>query len=763
MSFFCILYFINTKTHVMKSVVKTLTLIFLFNFLSVTAQDNSNEITIYWDTSLSMLDKNITKEIELLNNYFINKKNVKVSLVSFSNKSKKPKEYNIVNSDWSNLKNDLLSSKYDGATFYKSLKFDLNSDVNLFFTDGLTTLDELDIPKNIPTYFITSTENKNFQLLIKKGFGSKGGYIDLTSDSTKEALESLKVKNIKEIIKEKAILTSDKSSKFKKGLIKGRVYNNKGMLSGAEVYVNNKKLKTRSNKQGEFAIKTKLGDVLKVKHSGKYSLSVEVNDFKPKDFYFPEEENVLEEVNIKAGKKTKEETITTSYGKIDKKKVGYAVKTISNEEINSANANNISDAVRGKMGAAKLNNNGDISTAVFRAGESFLSNNYPLIVIDGLPMKRNSSVKGTSTNSLTNYIDPSNVANLTILKGMAATNKYGSEGVNGVILITTKTALAGVARKKRVNTALAKNNDYKEENLTLVKDDGTSYLKGFKETKSSLEAYKLYLEQRKKYINNIEYYVTVSDYLSQWNSKELALKVFSSALEISTDNVRNLKFLAFKAEEKRMLNISELALKRVLILKPKEAQAYRDLALIYVKQKKYQKALNLYAAILNKTNSNVNFSGLNKILNSEVSKLIFLHGNKLDKLKLPEKYHTVKELNIDARIVFDWNYSDAEFELQFVNPQKKFFKWSHTLSESSKRISEEKLTGFYSEEFLLVDVEKGEWIINVENKSSSSIKPIAIKYSVFKNYGKTNETEEVRTLLLSGLKGKKMLGRIKIE
>ena len=50
------------------------------------------------------------------------------------------------------------------------------------------------------------------------------------------------------------------------------------------------------------------------------------------------------------------------------------------------------------------------------------------IVVDGVP---------TSHNILS-ALDPNNVVDIKILRGLAATNSYGAQGVNGVIMITTK-------------------------------------------------------------------------------------------------------------------------------------------------------------------------------------------------------------------------------------------------------------------------------------------------------------------------------------
>jgi len=140
--------------------------------------------------------------------------------------------------------------------------------------------------------------------------------------------------------------------------------------------------------------------------------------------------------------------------------------------------------------------------------------------------------------------------------------------------------------------------------------------------------------------------------------------------------------------------------------------------------------------------------------------LVAQHKDKLNLSGFSKPQSTA--INIDARIVFEWNETAIDFELQFVNPQKKFFTWSHTKLENGLRLHKEKTQGFNAEEFLLVDVAKGEWIINIENKQSTHQKPIALKFTVYKNYGKSIESKETKVLILNNLKEKQLVGKIVI-
>jgi len=467
---------------------------------------------------------------------------------------------------------------------------------------------------------------------------------------------------------------------------------------------------------------------------------------------------MLKEVAIKTVKK-KEELVTTGHGKVAKKKVGYAVKTLDSDRINSGASTTLSEAAGGKLGATQ-NGIQSLDRTIFRGGNTILGNKFPLIVIDGMPIRRSQS--NGSYGKTTDFIDPNNVANMTILKGMAATNRYGSEGVNGVILITTKTSLGGVGKsKKKNNSALAKNNDYEEEVSLMSNSANLKHYAIFKTCKNLEEVYVLYLTKREDNANDAQFFIEVSDYVAQWGDEQLALRIFLNSIETNATNVSILKYIAYKASEKGRHAYALKIYQKILQLKPKESQSYRDVALAYQKVGKFQKALDVYNGIFNATYSNVSsFSGVYKSINSEMKQLILKNRNQLDLVGTPSRFLNLKNSSIQARIVFEWNSNDAEFELQFVNPQKKFFKWNHTKSENASRMFKEKEQGFYMEEFLLDGIGTGEWIINIENKTKNMRKPLVVHYTVYENYGGSNEKIESKILILNTLKKKAMISKI---
>jgi len=145
-----------------------------------------------------------------------------------------------------------------------------------------------------------------------------------------------------------------------------------------------------------------------------------------------------------------EGVVVTSLGiKRQQKSLGYAVSTIKAEELTKTGSPNFASALYGKAPGVRIGTTpGGATSAVnitVRGINSITGKNQPLIVLDGVPIRegevKNNDYYGDQRlrgNGLLD-INPEDIDNISILKGASAAALYGSEAVNGVVLITTKT------------------------------------------------------------------------------------------------------------------------------------------------------------------------------------------------------------------------------------------------------------------------------------------------------------------------------------
>ncbi|TKC59124.1 SusC/RagA family TonB-linked outer membrane protein [Pedobacter hiemivivus] len=158
----------------------------------------------------------------------------------------------------------------------------------------------------------------------------------------------------------------------------------------------------------------------------------------------------------------KEVEVTTAYGIVrSKKELGYSVAKVTGEEINKANSGNILNGLVGKVsGLNIMTQSSEMSPkmrVLLRGIRSFgqSSNNQPLFVFNGAPLSFGSDGESAERAiEFINNLNPADIEDVTVLKGANGTAMYGPEGVNGVILITTKKIKQGeLAVNARVNSS----------------------------------------------------------------------------------------------------------------------------------------------------------------------------------------------------------------------------------------------------------------------------------------------------------------------
>ncbi len=191
-----------------------------------------------------------------------------------------------------------------------------------------------------------------------------------------------------------------------------------------------------SNDDGTFSLKVKPGATLVISFVGKVTMEVAAN-----------QSNIS--ITMEDDTKNLGEVVVTALGQSKQQRsLGYASTTIQAEELTKAAPTNFAAALYGKAPGVRIAATpGGATSAVnitIRGVNSITGRSQPLIVLDGVPIRdgevRNNDYWGDQRlrgNGLLD-INPEDVDNISILKGASAAALYGSEAVNGVVLITTK-------------------------------------------------------------------------------------------------------------------------------------------------------------------------------------------------------------------------------------------------------------------------------------------------------------------------------------
>lgn len=690
-------------------------------------QPDIRKITLAWDTSLSM-EKNDTKYIfKYLDSVFKSSSNFEVRLIPF-NTDATAESFLVQSSNWTGLKNRLNGLTYDGAASFDVLSGLLNATETYIYTDGKQVLAKERVPIEKGHTLLSRASGEEKKQLERTALLYRGKYIQLTPAKSENAMQG------------------DPAAE---DLIRGRIFVDNKPAQGLLVQVKGDSKGSYTDISGRFSLKANSRDSLLISGGGFTMplLRTLPSDAEP-TLFLDSRVIALEEVELVQRQRREEQVsgINIGYGETDKDRVGVAVQSIGDDRISSVTTD-VSKSIQGKFSGVQLGQEDDISKVTMRTSNTMLLNNYGLIVVDGVPMQQGDS-SGRNPQPAFNFVDPENIADVTVLKGMAATTRYGTLGANGVILITTKNAVYGGPQKSTVDRAQLKNNTYTGGALS---ENTNSLIIETLEHGSLKDAYNRYLNLRRDNLNQLEFYLQAFTFFKKHNPN-LAAKVLTNLIELHPKNIG-----MFNAV---LLGLAELNLKE---LGSAVAESASELSLNSASPLLYLGSVTEDKRVLNDLIRKLILlkNGLDKssafqneygeFLEKEIKHLIYVRRFDVDKNQYPEKYHSVPTYK--ARLVFEWNLHGAEFAIQSVNPTQKYYTWEHSNAADSDLIREEIQSGITFKDFELVgDESNGEWLFNVEFLDfgpDGSQYPFLISCRLYENFGTPQETSRTLTLSFS--------------
>ncbi len=219
-------------------------------------------------------------------------------------------------------------------------------------------------------------------------------------------------------------------------------------IPGVNIIVKNTSTGTQSDLDGKFSINVGQGETLVFSFIG----------FAPQEITITDQANV--NVTLTEDAATLDEVVVTALGiKKEKKALGYAVTTITSDDLEQKANGDLTQILRGKAAGVDIISASGLSGAgssVVIRGITSTGNNQVLYVVDGVRFNSSTNGSGFSGTSRSLDLDPNNIESINVLKGLSATTLYGADGKNGVILITTKAgSQAGNFNKKMEVTVSA--------------------------------------------------------------------------------------------------------------------------------------------------------------------------------------------------------------------------------------------------------------------------------------------------------------------
>lgn len=196
-------------------------------------------------------------------------------------------------------------------------------------------------------------------------------------------------------------------------------------IPGANIVVIKTTRGASTDFDGNYQLEVKKGEVLQFSYVGYVTQTVIIDAQKTLNVQLVEDTNTLDEV------------VVVGYGTQKKSHLTGAISKVKNEKLDQIAVSRVDDALIGQVSGVNIQATnaeaGGAPTITIRGVGSIAGSSGPAVVVDGVVV---------SSDFLGN-MDMNDVESFEVLKDAASAAIYGSEGANGVIMITTKSGKEG--------------------------------------------------------------------------------------------------------------------------------------------------------------------------------------------------------------------------------------------------------------------------------------------------------------------------------
>lgn len=578
--------------------------------------------------------------------------------------------------------------------------------------------------------------------------------------------------------------------------ISGRVSDGRSPLANVTVKVEDQNTEAITNERGFYTIKASPGDILSYKHAGLKTVRIVVEDVTRtlNPTMVPDVQELEEVVIYGSNRKSQKDLaleyevnpniIRTAYGYLNADTAPGNVRFLNAERINPVGIC-ILDVLKAEFPGVRV-----LGSCSGPLGPS-LSGNF-ISTISGRDLNREAGGP-TATRTLENtrqsvdpfgkvfirgvnsiknqraaifdvdgqifdvppiWVDITNIRRIAILNNFATVTQYGSAATGGVVVINT---ISGNASSSKITDfARLRNNFYSGDVLTQQETfrNSPTYLQELYSSSGSAEAKATYEKWAKKYGSSPYFVLDAYRYFYEVrNDGPYADAIIQDNYWKFEKNAVLLKSLAYLYESQQRLDEAHEVYKSVFKLRPNYGQSFMDLANSYRNLGEYKQAVAVYSRYEYLKDEELmanDTTEFTPIIEREYNNLLMLHRGKImDADNAAEVFVAPEDYFKGTRLVFEWNDGEAEFDLQFVNPENQFFTFKHSQAQNSDLIMREKLRGYSTTEYLIDNSMLGSWKINAKYLGNKSLTPSYLKATVYYNYGTPAQRKDVLVFKLS--------------
>lgn len=735
-------------------------------------------VSIFWDTSLSSMDRLLAKEREFLFQYLNSLKLDQVELIPFSLYQQGAIDLGETATWPSALATSLDEMIYDGATRLSELDFSKASgDVILLFTDGMSSLGvKSPNTSSVPVFAINSIPFADHDTLQKICSDSGGQYLNLSRLLPQEALNALRRRAPEVTVEVESGTVRNLHTSFRSD--SGGVVSLSGCLESADALI------AMSFGEGGRKKRVEIKKSAAVEYTGAIQRGWARSHFERFDLLNPESKKQAREF-------AKNQRIVTSVTSLIVLETAGQYARFEVEpprELRKAYDRHLAQRQR-DAGASEQEEKLEDLVSRFEERiewyETIFPKTRPQSLAETTELERQNpiAVERIEPPVSSPRVVESPVTNEDDEEVFELSSfTVNAEADSGYRATST---LAGSRLRSDLRDVAASSSIVEKSFLQDISLSDTESLQGsFGETEGSIEManwspdapyyqellaaaddelYPLYLCQRKVHGASVGYYFDAATVMFERGMNSKATLVLSNACESRPGDELFLRAVGRRCLQFASVDVAIDALEEALWLREFEPQSFFDLGLTYAADNRAQLAIETLYKILS-MNLDYRFEEIDLIALMEINRIVAQSPVELD-LSFMDK-RLVYAMPMDLRIVLYWNTDDTDVDLWVTDPFGETCDYSHNLTATGGAMSEDITEGFGPEEFIIRKAIPGTYKIEVDYYGSSEqgVKlPPIVSVEVTRNFSRPSEDFQTITLRLEEVESTVEVGSVVVD
>ncbi len=693
-----------------------------------------HSITLIWDASGSGANRQVDKELDLLNLYLSKIGNCVVQTVILRNTTETGQKFSIIDGKSYNLTKYLNELPFDGATNFASLNLNQYHDNEvLLFSDGIGNFGGKEITLGkAPIYAINSSgdsENSYLRYISQK---NGGAYINLLSAEPHEALDFL-VNYPLTLLSVTSASATDISPAIPTPILSGGV-GISGIIIGNTVSLT---LHYGYGGREEF---TKIINVSSDKHTAKADFLGSLHAAKKIAELDMEYAKNKQEIS-RLGKEFSIVTRNTSLIVLDRIEDYVKYDIMPPAELKEAFAQLKSQKKEEARNTDSIHFESVLS--MFKKRQNWYNNEIRKISVTEEALintrSQNQRLRGhdrdefyeEEASALQPMFQHSDRSRGEILSFVAPSSMASGQGV-----AMGKSAVASFSTSSASSINMA------------AWDPKTPYMLRLEQA-SRPRQYEVYLDLKNEYGDAVGFYLDAADFFIKNDKKDFALRILSNIAEINLESPQILRTLGQRLAQLGHYKLAASIFRDVLEMRKEEPQSYRDLALALSSDKKPQEAADLlYHLITHSWDSR--FMEIELIAIGELNHIIAAFGKNVNIAKYDKRL--LEAMPVDMRVVLTWDADNCDMDLWVTDPLGVKCFYGRRDTRIGGHLSRDLTGGYGPEEFLLKKAVNGKYLVQVNYYGSTSQKimgPTTVQVQLFTHYATGSEEVKETTMRLS--------------